>query len=289
MLIVGGAGSGKESLASIIAAFTENYAFGKRHTINMAALKPSAVVSTVVSGLAFSTSPSTKLEIHGVLANARREREREYKASYPGVGDSHLETELAKADDAPMLVLDELNSMEHDTQGVLLRFLEQAEIVPLGASTDPLDAEMASRLGKATVGKEVQDSRSALTNFLVVGMMNEDPDEISREKALEFVKDTEYLKGIVADMLYEHFMGLRRLRPDIKYRMIRGGKFEIPALRKRHHDIPMLFFDTLGRLAKASAEAKAAQLRLAMHARRGTRRPGLTLAGQHPPTPGRRG
>jgi transcriptional regulator with GAF, ATPase, and Fis domain len=86
-----------------------------------------------------------------------------------------------------------------------------------------------------------KDNEDYDTNCLVIGVMNEDPDDISRERAMDFFRDDSYLGKFLGDLLYEHFMQIRRLRPDIKYRMIRNGKFMIPPLRERGEDIPMLF------------------------------------------------
>jgi hypothetical protein len=110
--------------------------------------------------------------------------------------------------------------MDPDSQGVLLRFLDNSEIVPVGALEDDSNGE---------------------TNCLVVGIMNEDPEDISRERAMEFFRSGQYLGGFLGDLLYEHFLRIRRLRPDVMYRMIRNGKFVIPPLRERTGDIPLLF------------------------------------------------
>ena len=114
----------------------------------------------------------------------------------------------------------------YDSQGVLLRFLDNSEIVPVGGIED----------------KDNKDKKTDKeTDCLVIGLMNENPDDISRERAMQFFRNDSYLGKFIGDLLYEHFIKIRRLRPDIKYRMIRNGKFIIPPLRERGEDIPMLF------------------------------------------------
>ncbi|MBA3017522.1 MAG: hypothetical protein FP811_05140 [Desulfobacteraceae bacterium] len=209
-LVIGGPGSGKEKLARMLRLFSEDYRGGQEYVINMASIRPGPLTSALMAGLDVSWSrtlesgkqASSAYEFCGLL---RRIRDK----SNPK-GKNH-----------PTVIFDEFNSMDPDSQGVLLRFLDNSEIVPIGAIEDETSTEM--------------------TNCLVVGIMNEDPDDISRERAMEFFRSGEYLGSFLGDLLYEHFLRIRRLRPDIKYRMIRNGKFAIPDLRERGEDIPMLF------------------------------------------------
>jgi hypothetical protein len=208
-LVVGGAGSGKEDLARMLRLFSADrltkggqikepsYYAGKENVVNLAAIRPAPLTAALMTGL--EVKGTMNLEFKGILQRIREE--------------SH-----GKA--PPTLRLDEFNSMDPDSQGVLLRFLDNSEIIPVGGAED------ASRDG---------------TDCLVVGIMNEDPEDISREKAMEFFRKGEYLGKFVGDLLYEHFIHIRRLRPDVMYRMIRNGKFIIPDLRERREDIPLLF------------------------------------------------
>ncbi len=59
------------------------------------------------------------------------------------------------------VILDELNSMHIEQQGVLLRILENAEIAPLFSREDP-----------------------SKVSFLCVGVMNEEPADLMKEEEL---------------------------------------------------------------------------------------------------------
>lgn len=206
-LVVGGAGSGKEKLARMLRLFSEDYLKGREYVINMASIRPAPLTSALMAGVEASysnskTPGSPPYEFCGLLQHIHE------KSKYDDKG-------------FPTVILDEFNSMDPDSQGVLLRFLDNSEIVPLGAIKTKIPA------------KDI--------DCLVVGIMNEDPEDISRERAMEFFRRGEYLGSFLGDLLYEHFLRIRRLRPDIMYRMIRNGKFVIPALRERGEDIPMLF------------------------------------------------
>lgn len=132
----------------------------------------------------------------------------------------------------PTIVLDELNSMSIDSQGTLLRILENADITPIGGYEDIMIVD----------GKDDKDYREFLTDFLVVGLMNEDPEEITREEAIRFLKKESYIGGLLGDLLYEYILKIRRLRPDLRARMMRNGKFEMPKLAERRADIPGIFY-----------------------------------------------
>jgi len=133
----------------------------------------------------------------------------------------------------PIIVLDELNSMSIENQGVLLRLLENAELTPLGGYEDKIN-------------EDDKDCMEFITDFLVIGIMNEDPEEITREEAMKFLKDKEsYIGGLLGDFLYEYVLRVRRLRPDLRARIMRNGKFEIPKLSDRRADIPGIFYSLL--------------------------------------------
>lgn len=200
-LVIGGAGSGKEQLAKMLRLFSDDgknarrkgYCRGKEYVVNLSAIRPGPITVAVLAGV-------EHIKLEGVLTRIRRE---------------------TKGKPPPTLRLDEFNSMDPDSQGVLLRFLDNSEIIPLGSVQDIEQKEE--------------------TDCLVIGIMNEDPEDISRERAMEFFQRGEYLGKFLGDLLYEHFFRVRRLRPDIMYRMIRNGKFSIPQLRERKEDIPLLF------------------------------------------------
>lgn len=206
-LVVGGAGSGKEKLAKMLKLFSDNYRNGERYTINMASIRPAPLTSALMVGaetlMKLPGADSQRCGFNGMLQRICGQ-------------DGGVPVE-----NPPTIILDEFNSMDADSQGVLLRFLDNSEIVPLGAIKDEIAEEE--------------------TDCLIIGVLNENPDDISREHAMEFFRKDSYLGKFIGDLLYEHFMQIRRLRPDIKYRMIRNGKFIIPPLRERGEDIPMLF------------------------------------------------
>lgn len=202
ILVVGKPGSGKDTIPNLIKTFSlnKNGFFGATiYKINMAAIKPDAIVGPLLSGVKLGANRILKLDFTGILG------------------------EVAKKSriNPIVLVLDELNSMHVDLQGILLRFLENSEVIPLG---------------------QIEDNNDRPIKCLVIGIMNEDPDEISREKAMHFVENEKYLGGIAKDVLYEQFIKLRRLRPDLKYRLIRGGSFYLKNLENRRDDIPILFY-----------------------------------------------
>jgi DNA-binding NtrC family response regulator len=55
------------------------------------------------------------------------------------------------------------------------------------------------------------------------------------------LRDKQIFGGILGEVLYEVFRSQRRLRDDLYYRLIRGGEIQLPELRDRQEDIPILF------------------------------------------------
>ncbi len=151
----------------------------------------------------------------------------------------------------PTIVLDELNSMSLEPQGALLRFLENAEITPIGGYKDEM-------LVNGKVGKEIhksfidflKENHKFFSDFLIVGIMNEDPEEITREEAIRFLQRERYVGGLLGDLLYEHILKIRRLRPDLRARMMRNGKFEIPELAEHRADIPVSFYMVINKVKR---------------------------------------
>lgn len=197
-LIIGEPGSGKDAIAKLCAILSNDYSAGEVISLNMASLKPEAISTPLITGV-----KTTQIEIEGIFSQIQS---KDYnKGSYP------------------TLILDELNSLDIDAQGALLRILENSEICPLGA-----------------VFKKENDKE---LNVLVIGVMNENPDKLTKESALrDILTQHKVLGGLVGEILYEHVRQLRRLREDLYYRLIRGGRFDIPSLKERREDIPILFY-----------------------------------------------
>lgn len=189
-LVIGGPGSGKDTLAKLIALFSDEYTKGDIIAINIASYKPEAISTPLIAGL-----DTTQLKIAGLFSKLPKR--------------------------SATLVLDELNSLDLDAQGALLRILENGEIIPLG-SIKPIVKQI---------------------NVLVIGVMNEDPEKLTRESTLRQILTQERLfGGALGEVLYEYVRSTRRLREDLYYRLIRGGKIVIPELEKRREDIPILFY-----------------------------------------------
>lgn len=251
-LVIGSAGSGKDTFAKMSGIFSKSFCAGERHTLNMASLKPAPLVSGMVMGVnaeigmpaAGGAYNTYNLNLKGILQKIRQKTIKSAAAEAQPVN-------LDEYNKYPTLVLDELNSMDIDSQGVLLRFLENAEMIPLGAIED-------LGLEDDTLKKSFPNDKDhkKLNCCLVIGVMNEDPDELSREKAMDFINDRSYLGGLLGDFLYEHFAKMRRLRPDIKYRMSRHGKYKLPMLKDRKEDIPLLFFIYCDKELKALCDRK---------------------------------
>jgi len=185
-LIYGEAGSGKDILAKLIPQFTDDYYNGEVEVINMAALKPNALAIPTLMG--FEVASITR----------------------PGL--------LTSAATKKTLIFDELNSLDYDLQGSLLRVLENGEVQPLFGEKNQID-------------------------HLIIGIINEDPQSISREKEVELLGNAETLLGkILNTYIKEGIIHSRRLRPDLMYRLMRGLFLELPPLNKRREDIPILFF-----------------------------------------------
>jgi hypothetical protein len=284
VLIVAPAGSGKEKIAKIISLFSTNYWNGDRYIINLASLRPRPITGPLMAGLELSMdAPAvSQISISGILDNVRNESfiklfEKINKDLDEGLTEDKITGRIKNSSknilsnenyfysSYPTLILDEFNSLDVDSQGALLRYLEEGEIIPIGAVKNNIGNKLKSMSDKYVrehfnqnqlSREEIEKKKRSLeiimdqckkeiwdiiTNCLVIGIMNEDPDDITQEKAMEFFKSSGYLGGILSDLLYEHFQNIRRLRPDVKYRMIRNGKIVLPSLKDRREDIPILF------------------------------------------------
>jgi hypothetical protein len=245
VLVVGGAGSGKDTIAGLLRMFSNRYRNGQNYVVNMAAMKPDAVAAAAIvgaeKGLLGAEAPI------GVLSHLRKDavtyilthaRTRSRRKSLSEIL-KNIRTEAGlNGSRFPTLTLDELNSFPTEAQGVLLRFLENSEIVAIGSAGDK---DLKIDVNKKAYSAKGGDIAEA-TNFLVVGIMNEDPDDLTMEDAIEALRSERYVGGAMGDWLYDVFSRARRLRADLKYRLVRDGKFRIPDLNRRREDIPILFY-----------------------------------------------
>lgn len=220
VLVIGEAGSGKEKMARLIPFFFPEYRFGERYIINMAALKPGFLSVPLMSGsdMEFTIDgrgeKATTLLLRGIFKKIWDQ----HKTRYPGIAKEKGKDIIRKKGLMPVVILDELNSLDIDAQGSLLRVLENASLQPLGG---------------------IKDEK---VDFLVIGIVNE-PEEVLtlREPLQKFLTERSIFGGVLGKALYEHFRSMRRLRDDLYYRFIREGKIRIPNLSERRMDIPILF------------------------------------------------
>jgi hypothetical protein len=189
-LIFGGPGSGKDNMAEIIRVFgDETYAFGEKHVINMASLKPPALAIPLLVG----TENIKPFVLKGLLNSVK----------------SKYDT----------FIFDELNSLDIESQGALLRILENGEINPLGSL------------------------RKKKVNYLIIGIVNELPELLMKENITQKLEATKLILGeAITDFLMNYIHTSKRFRSDLYYRMIRGGEIRILPLKDRKDDIPILFY-----------------------------------------------
>lgn len=226
-LVIGDAGSGKDKISKLIQLFFPEYRFGERVTINMASLKPTYLAVPLMSGGEIDYNLSNpipgvkKIELDGIFTKIWKkfsELENYFKKerNFTDVDSRKFMKENGLM---PVIILDELNSLDIDAQGALLRILENKSLQALG-SINELEID-----------------------FLIVGVVNEAEESLTLEKPLKkIMTDNVIFGGILGKVVYEHVRNLRRLREDLYYRLIREGKIEIPALSERREDIPMLFY-----------------------------------------------
>lgn len=175
-LIVGGPGSGKDSLAKLVRIFSPGYRFGRLTTLNMASFRPKEAAVPLLLGLNVSfnqrglidalrpnrKSKPSSFSIHSLLARACARKKSSKLPLKEGKGVA--------------FIFDELNSLDMDTQGALLRFLESGEILALGDF----------------------DNKTKNVDALIVGVMNEDPHAITKARTLDrVVRDKEVFGGIL--------------------------------------------------------------------------------------------
>lgn len=232
-LIVGGAGSGKDSMARLAQLFSPGYRFGRRAVLNMAMFRPKESAVPLLLGLNVhysigASDARSSLGIAGVFQQSL------LGDGNPDSSEQKDRAESAEATRGFTFILDELNSLDIDSQGALLRVLENGELQALGSI--------------GTTG----------LNCLVVGVMNEDPDLIMKKRTLDnLLRDESLFGGIVGETLYELLRGQRRLRDDLYYRLARGGEIRIPELRHRREDLPILAYFILDEYRKSIPKISA--------------------------------
>lgn len=215
-LIFGGPGSGKDTLSKMIGLFSSGHTFSEPDIVNMAALKPDWIAPPSLAGMHLQLRfPGKKMGKQYIL---------------DGIFKKVLDKANEKKDEEnkwPVLIFDELNSLDIDTQGTLLRILENAEIVPIG-------------------GIDKADSTETAEKLLVVGVVNELPHQLTMEDTIKsFSQDKKLWGSLLGTALYESFRGVRRLRDDLYYRFRRGGYISLSDLDDRREDIPIIFFASL--------------------------------------------
>jgi hypothetical protein len=210
-LVIGGPGSGKDQMAELITLFSPGFRLGRVDKINMAVFRPKEAAVPLLLGVeAELGSPTTKFGLSGYLW-------RMLSAGQTRNPDDRGGT----------FIFDELNSLDIDTQGALLRFIENGDLKPLGGLKGP----------------RADPPTNDTFNVLIVGVMNEDPQTIMKRRVMdEVLRDKELFGGMLGEFLYEMFRTQRRLRDDLYYRFIRGGEIVLPELRNRRGDLPILFY-----------------------------------------------
>jgi hypothetical protein len=226
-LIIGGPGSGKDTIAKTVQLFFPEYRFGMRYIINMAALKPGVISVPLLSGgkLEFvdsSQSTPVSYTLVGIFDKiwkdfCERNRLEFLKEGLEVLKNKEIWEECKKNGLLPVVILDELNSLDIDAQGVLLRFLENGEIQPLGGV------------------------RSKKINFLVIGVVNEPEGFLTLEEPIREIRENKLFGRLLSHYFYEQFRGMRRLREDLYHRLIREGKINLKNIEERREDLPILF------------------------------------------------
>lgn len=223
-LIFGEAGSGKDKMARLIGTLTKDFWWIQPHTQNMAAVKPTIFAIPLMFGFKLGN-----LKAPGFFCSPEDINTDDTSELNPNDKNS-----------PKVLILDELNSLDYDMQGSLLRVLENNEATPMFCAPPSLQSP--------------QSPQSRGVNALVIGVVNEDPDRVTREEELNLLDNArEFLGKAETARLYEALHKARRLRPDLVYRLKRGAYVRMPALRERREDIPLLFLHACRQFIKGLA------------------------------------
>lgn len=191
ILIVGGPGSGKENMAKLIAKYSKEFRDAKIFTINMASLKPKELAGPLLSGIPFIE------DYEGLLQR------------------------IIMNNDLAVIIFDELNSLDIDSQGTLLRLIENREFCKKG----------------------IQEEIPPKNKILIIGLMNEDPDRLTKLSTIQNInREEKIFGGLIGEIMYEYVRRLRRLREDLYDRMKRNAVINIPELENRIEDLPFLFY-----------------------------------------------
>jgi len=129
-LVIGGPGSGKDTIAQMVHLFFPEYCFGDIYTINMASLKPNYLSVPLMSGFEAeiighikTDGGVSKVNIDTTIKGIFSKIWEQHKKRYPGEEDMER---ARKNGLMPVIILDELNSLDIDAQGSLLRILQNA-------------------------------------------------------------------------------------------------------------------------------------------------------------------
>lgn len=214
VLIVGQPGSGKDEIAQLVPWTSEHYFGTPIEFMNMASLRPNAAAGALMMGVAL-----------GIPAGHR-------VAAEPLVMSGLFLRAASYASGPRTFILDELNSLDTEAQGILLRLLEKGEVAPIGSTSQQFWQE-----SKWNASKELPN-----LDWLVIGVVNEPPGLLTRESVLAGLQDSAVFGELVGGLLYEVMRKSRRLRDDLYHRLRRGGEIRIPTLKERRVDIPALVY-----------------------------------------------
>ncbi|MCK5128167.1 MAG: sigma 54-interacting transcriptional regulator, partial [candidate division Zixibacteria bacterium] len=248
-LVIGGQGSGKDPMSGIIQLLYPEYRFGRPYTINMAALKPGFLSVPLMSGAELvmghpykgKSVASYEMHLKGIFRKVwedfldkyffaetlkemtEEERNNEEKKEKHKEKAKNRLKEVRSKGLLPVVILDELNSLDIDAQGSLLRVLQNMQVQSLGSI-------------------EEYPSDYPKMDFLVVGVVNEPEESLTLENDLQRLSShREIIGSLATNMLYEKLRNMRRLREDLYHRLIRDGKIDLKTLADRREDIPILF------------------------------------------------
>jgi len=79
-------------------------------------------------------------------------------------------------------------------------------------------------------------------DWLVLGLINEDPSQLTLGEIRERTRDTFIFGQLFGALLYEHFKTKSRMRDDLYYRIRRCGEIRVADLDQRREDIPIIFY-----------------------------------------------